>query len=81
MDGKILEFLLCFMDLFIRQSESIDDFEKLLKTHLFVKHFNFNAFLTFVHSLVSFFFSIFDILWYYGAAGGQILSPRLFITQ
>ena len=35
MDGEILEFLLRFMDLFIRQSESIDDFEKLLKTHLF----------------------------------------------
>ena len=34
MEGEILEFLLRFMDLFIRQSEYIDDFKKLLKTHL-----------------------------------------------
>ena len=40
MDGEILEFLLRFMDLFIRQSETIDDFRKVLKTHLFVKRFS-----------------------------------------
>ena len=58
MDGEILEF---FMDLFIRQSESIDDFKKPLKIRLFVKGFSLNAFLTFVHRLVSF-YSIFGIL-------------------
>ena len=57
MDG---EFLLRFMDLFIRQSESIDDFKKLLKTHLFVKRFSLNAFLTFVYRLVYFF----QYIWY-----------------
>ena len=40
MVGEILEFLLHFMDSFIRQSESIDDFKRLLKTHPFVKRFS-----------------------------------------
>ena len=60
MDGEILKFLLRFMDLFIIQSESIDDFKKLLKAHLSVKRFSLNAFLTFVHRLVSFF----QYIWY-----------------
>ena len=41
MDGEILEFLLRFMEYstcFIRQTESIVNFKKCLKTHLIVKH-------------------------------------------